>query len=433
MTVRILLGDVRERLRGLPAESVHCVVTSPPYWGLRDYGVSGQLGLEPTLGEHIATMVDVFREVRRVLRPDGVCFVNYGDCYATKPNGRSAADTKAAGDDDRTFRDKPFSTVGPVHGALVQDYEKTSRGGAMQNLGNLAAQTGPRVVGAGFLKPKDLCMVPERFAIAMQDDGWWVRSKMPWLKRNAMPESVHDRPATAIETVIMFTKSDRCFWDAAAVRRVAASTPDAYKVPAGWAVGDSPHDAISHNRGPRTDKQRGHSRRHAGFNDRWDAMERSEQVANGRNFRNTDLFFDSISGALGIITDADGLPLALDVAPQPFSEAHFATFPPRLIEPLIRAATSARGVCPCCGAPWVRGAEGDAWEPSCSCENAAPIPATVLDPFGGAGTTGLVADGMGRDAILTELNPEYAEIARARIAKAAAGLFSAVQVEGDAA
>ena len=464
MSVRILLGDVRERLRGLPAESVHCVVTSPPYWGLRDYGVPGQLGLEPTLGEHIAAMVDVFREVRRVLRPDGVCFVNYGDCYATQPNGRSAAEVKALGEDDRTFRDKPFSTVGPVHGALVADYEKTPRGGATQNLGNLAAQTGPRVVAGGYLKPKDLCMVPQRFAIAMQDDGWWVRSVLPWVKRNAMPESVHDRPATATEWVFMFTKASRYFWDATAVRRRAVEPSAPLRVSAGWAVGEGGHDAISHNRGPRADKQRGHSRRHAGFNDRWDAMERAEQTANGRNFRNADLFFDSIDPAFGIITDADGLPLALDVAPQPFAEAHFATFPPKLIEPLIRAATSAKGVCPCCGAPWVRKVEvgysnpgnrstngprsterrhetagfavrlekvveTTGWEPSCVCADNIPVPATVLDPFGGAGTTGLVADGMQRDAILTELNPEYAEIARARIAAAAAGLFAAVHVD----
>lgn len=471
MSVRILLGDVRERLRGLPAESVHCVVTSPPYWGLRDYGVPGQLGLEPTLGEHIAAMVDVFREVRRVLRPDGVCFVNYGDCYATQPNGRSAAEVKALGEDDRTFRDKPFSTVGPVHGALVADYEKTLCGGASQNLGNLAAQTGPRVVAGGYLKPKDLCMVPQRFAIAMQDDGWWVRSVLPWVKRNAMPESVHDRPATATEWVFMFTKASRYFWDATAVRRRAVVAADTYAAPAGWDQGSGAHGSVHRDgsrRGGDQEKKRGAARRHQGFAEDWDARSRDEQTANGRNFRNADLFFDSLDPAFGIITDAGGLPLALDVAPQPFAEAHFATFPPKLIEPLIRAATSAKGVCPCCGAPWVRKVEvgyanpgnrstngprsterrhetagfavrlekvveTTGWEPSCACADNIPVPATVLDPFGGAGTTGLVADGMQRDAILTELNPEYAEIARARIASAAAGLFASVEVEGEAA
>jgi DNA modification methylase len=117
MTVRIINADVMEGLRQLPDESVHCVVTSPPYWGLRDYGVDGQIGLEPSLGEHIDRMVAVFREVRRVLRADGTLWLNYGDCYATSVNGRSAADTKAAGNDDRTFRDKPFSTIGPIYAA----------------------------------------------------------------------------------------------------------------------------------------------------------------------------------------------------------------------------------------------------------------------------------------------------------------------------
>lgn len=372
MGVQILPGDVRARLAGLPADSVHCVVTSPPYWGLRDYGVSGQLGLEQTLGEHIATMVDVFRAVRRVLRPDGVCFVNYGDCYATTPNGRSAADTKAAGGDDRTFRDKPFSTV------------------------------------QGSLKPKDLCMVPQRFAIAMQDDGWWVRSVFPWLKRNAMPESVSDRPATATEWMFMFTKSARYFWDADAVRRQAAPSSEAR-----WAQdienqtgsarangGRKTNGNMKAVGGPRGDKQRGHSRRHAGFNERWDLMSHAEQAANGRNFRNSDLFFDSIDGAHGLIVDAGGLPLAIDVAPQPFNEAHFATFPPKLVEPLIRAACPTGGV--------------------------------VLDPFGGAGTTGLVADRMGRDAILIELNPVYAEIARHRI-EGDAGMFGNVSIVAEVA
>src|SRR6185295_1017731 len=114
MTVRILQGDCRDVLKTLPDESVHCVVTSPPYWGLRDYGVAGQLGCERSAGEHIDTMTEVFRDVRRVLRADGTLWLNYGDCYATAPNGRSAADTKAAGGDDRTFRDKPFSTIGPI-------------------------------------------------------------------------------------------------------------------------------------------------------------------------------------------------------------------------------------------------------------------------------------------------------------------------------
>lgn len=199
MTVRILIGDVFARLADLPDESVHMCVTSPPYWGLRDYGVDGQIGMEPTLSEHLAVMVDVFREVRRVLRNDGTCWLNYGDCYATAPNGRSAADTKATGNDDRTFRDKPFSTVGPI--------QERSNGGEGQHFDRRG----------GVLKPKDLCMVPNRLAIALQDDGWWVRSEIIWAKPNPMPESVTDRPATAHEKMWLLTKSARYWYDAEAV------------------------------------------------------------------------------------------------------------------------------------------------------------------------------------------------------------------------
>ncbi|MCA3247376.1 MAG: site-specific DNA-methyltransferase [Azospirillum sp.] len=371
MTVRILLGDVRSRLQQLPSDSVHCVVTSPPYWGLRDYGVPGQIGLEPTPQAHVAAMVDVFREVRRVLRPDGVCWVNYGDSYATAVNGRSAADTKAAGNDDRTFRDKPFSTV------------------------------------AGGLKPKDLCMIPSRFAIGMQDDGWWLRSMLPWVKRNSMPESIADRPATATEYVFLFSKSERYWYDAEAVRRQAAPSSlqrwdqniEGQTGSARANGGRKTNGNMKAVGGPRADKQRGHGRRHQGFNERWDAMERDEQIAAGRNFRNTDLFFESLKEPHGLITDSEGRPLALDVPPQPFRDAHFATFPPALIEPMIKAGC--------------------------------PIGGTVLDPFGGAGTTGLVADRNKRNAILIELNPEYAAIARRRI-EGDGGLFAAVQIEAAA-
>lgn len=367
MSVQILVGDVRETLRDMPSDSVHCVITSPPYWGLRDYGVSGQLGLEPTPQAHVAAMVDVFREVRRVLRPDGVCWVNYGDSYATAVNGRSAADTKAAGTDDRTFRDKPFSTV------------------------------------AGGLKPKDLCMIPARFALAMQDDGWWLRSMLPWIKRNGMPESVADRPATATEYVFLFSKFERYWYDAEAVRKNAAPASLArWSQDIEGQTGSARANGGRKTNGnmkavgaPKVDKQRGHGRRHQGFNERWDQMERDEQIAAGRNFRNTDLFFESLAEPHGLITDNDGNPLALDVPPQPFRDAHFATFPPALIEPMVKAGC--------------------------------PIGGTILDPFGGAGTTGLVADRLGRNAILCELNREYAEIARRRI-EGDGGMFAAVDV-----
>lgn len=313
MSVRILIGDVRARLKELPADSVDCVVTSPPYWGLRDYGVAGQLGLEPTLGEHLEAMVGVMREVRRVMKSSATLWLNYGDCYATTPNGRSAADTKAAGKDDRTFRDKPFSTIG------------------------------------GVLKPKDLCMIPNRLAIAMQEDGWWVRSEIIWHKPNPMPENCHDRPTSSHEKIWLLSKSRRYFYDMEAAKEPAVSdhpSGNGFKREARLSYQNSFGEA------------RGNPMQ-------W-------QVTEHRNPRN-----------VWTLTTAA------------FSKAHFATFPPELAERCIKAGCPQKG--------------------------------TVLDPFGGAGTTGLVADRLGRDAILIELNPEYAAIAERRIA-GDMGMFKSLEV-----
>lgn len=327
MSVQILIGDCREMLRALPADSVQCVVTSPPYWGLRDYGVAGQLGMEATYQEHVAAMVEVFRDVRRVLRPDGTLWMNYGDTYASSINGRSAADTKAAGGDDRTFRDKPFSTV------------------------------------QGVLKPKDLCGIPWRVAFALQDDGWYLRQDIIWHKPNPMPESVRDRCTKAHEYIFMLTKSGRYFYDADAIAEPAIYAGLTGQDESGF------KDPKKFN-GKHSDKQRGHGRRHAGFNERWDAMSRQDQCSGMRNKRSV-----------------------WSVPTRPFSEAHFATFPPEIPEICIKAGSK----------------PGD----------------TILDPFGGAGTTGLVADRLGRNAILIELNPQYAEMARRRITSDAP-LFSTV-------
>lgn len=346
MSVRILIGDVREQLATLPDESVHCVVTSPPYWGLRDYGIAGQLGLEPTLGEHLEAMVGAFREVRRVLRKDGTCWVNYGDCYATSPNGRSAAATKAAGNDDRTFRDKPFSTIGPIY--------RSKRDGARWGGGNNSDPT---------LKPKDLCMIPNRLAIALQDDGWWVRSEIIWHKPNPMPESVTDRPAGCHEKVWLLSRSERYAYDADAVLQP---------------VTGNAHARVSQD----VANQIGSTRAHAGgkTNGNMKAVIRSPKVtAAGSGIKNNQSFAD----ATALPVPARNLRNVWTVPTAAFSEAHFATFPPALVEPCIKAGCPTGGM--------------------------------VLDPFGGAGTTGLVADRLGRNAILIELNPEYAAIAERRI------------------
>ncbi|WP_082734024.1 DNA-methyltransferase [Polycladidibacter hongkongensis] len=328
---RLLIGDVQDRLRDLPDNAVDCVVVSPPYWGLRDYGVEGQLGLEATLQEHLDKMVEVFEEVKRVLKPEGTCWVNYGDCYAAPPSGHKADNSGRVrtGKDDRTFTQKPFSTI------------------------------------QGVLKPKDLCMVPNRLAIALQEAGWWVRAECIWAKPNPMPESVRDRPAVAHEKIFLLTKTPHYFYDAQAVRQHRTSDEDANGFRGGSYTQGSP--TKREQTGEQRVKDRGGLRPHAGFNKSWDKMSKAEQQANGRNLRNYE----------------PAAPAVWNMATRPFSDAHFATFPPELVERCLKAGCPKGGV--------------------------------VLDPFGGAGTTALVALRMGMKAILIELNPDYAEIARKRI------------------
>jgi DNA modification methylase len=385
MSVRILVGDVRDVLSSLDEDQFDCVITSPPYWGLRDYGVEGQIGMEATLGEHIEVLVDVFRLVRRVMKPQASLWLNYGDCYATSPNGRSAADTKAHGNDDRTFRDKPFSTVGPIFDRSTPNVKQSKHPGGVETAG--------RIRDGGVLKPKDLCMVANRLAIALQEDGWWVRSEIIWGKTNPMPDSSgRYRPSTAHEKIFLLTKSAKSFYDSEAVKLGRSQDEDSdgypgsdgdgvrrrttvgnrsYKMPDGWNTASGAHGSF-HPEGrekgrQHVDKQRGHSRRHDGFNDRWDLMSKDEQRANGRLLRNYE-------------------PAPVDVwemSTAPFKGAHFATFPPELVR---RALTAG---CPKGG--------------------------HVLDPFGGAGTVGLVAQRMGIDASLIELNHDYADLARERV------------------
>jgi DNA modification methylase len=340
MTVRIINADVFEGLAQLDDESVQCVVTSPPYWGLRCYGVEGQLGLEPTLSEHIDKMVAVFAEVHRVLRKDGTLWLNYGDCYASSVNGRSAADTKAAGKDDRTFRDKPFSTVG------------------------------------GVLKAKDLCMIPNRLAIALQEWGWWVRSEIIWFKPNPMPESIKDRPTSSHEKIWLLSKTQRYFYDADAVRESALT--DDLRRP--YAPGQVDARGNGHDRGGGQLRKIGQKGNANGF--------RGGSYVNGQPGKRAE------TGNGENETLSRNMRNVWEIATRAYPEAHFATFPPALAERCIKAGC--------------------------------PIGGTVLDPFGGAGTTGLVADQLGRDCTLIELNPEYAAMAERRI-QSSAPLFAQVE------
>ncbi|RVL38054.1 site-specific DNA-methyltransferase [Sinorhizobium meliloti] len=285
-------------------QSVHCCVTSPPYFGLRDYGHEGQMGLEPTPDDFVVGMVAVFREVRRVLRDDGTLWLNLGDSYAGSWGARGRGEgTNAA----RPDLEAKHGTGAPNrHG--------------FPSLG---------------VKPKDLIGIPWRVAFALQSDGWYLRQDIIWNKPNPMPESVRDRCTKAHEYIFLLSKSPRYYFDAEAIlepfadERMGASGARASKYSA---------DGAMRNDGGVT----------------------SAPTRSGRNRRSV-----------------------WTVSTKPFKGAHFATFPPDLIEPCVLAG------CPTGG--------------------------TVLDPFGGAGTTGLVAKQHGRNAVLCELNPEYAEMARGRI------------------
>lgn len=400
MTVRIINADVITGLRSLPDNSVHMVMTSPPYWGLRDYGEEGQLGLEATLGEHIEKMVAVFREVRRVLRPDASVWLNYGDCYATTPNGRSAAATKAAGKDDRTFRDKPFSTVG------------------------------------GVLKPKDLCLAPYRLAIALQEDGWWVRSKVTWGKPSAMPDSSgKHRPSVAFEEVFLLTKTAKAYYDHEAVAQPVSGNTNSrvnrnWKAPDNWNTEPGAHGDF-HPRGREKGRRPGVTPK--------SAPENSGIRANKSFHASTTAPVDS-----RYLRNYEPAPVAVwEVASKPFPGAHFATFPPELVSLCIAAGTSGGGVCSCCGAPLARvsaarhpdgrftGKAADAveWKPDCACGPFTPFPATVLDPFGGAGTVGMVAERMGRDSILIDISSDYCEMAEDRIVRDGGLLNPSVEID----
>lgn len=460
---RILCGDWIKCLKMLPDESVHCCVTSPPYWGLRDYGVTGQLGLEKTPEEYIAKVVAGFREVRRVLRKDGTLWLNMGDSYASDAGTNRKPTTLTGSKVPSGWSNRCQPTRVGIAAKMRHGKDIDPK---RQNAGE------PIKHGDSGLKPKDLIGMPWRIAFALQLDGWYLRAQCPWIKRNSMPESVRDRPGTSTETIFLLSKSERYFYDAEAVKMPAAGTAHARGSgvnPKAAAHNNSRKDRAraEHMRGP-TETMNGIRpnknettglRRYEGFNARWDAKEatRSRQnesfsaavkdIVPVRGRRNHDWFMDSWEG---LLTDDDGDPLAFVVNPAPFPEAHFATFPEALVKPCILAGTSEKGCCPKCGAPWKRVIEtgelagecviqnGDRpaadvrgvsetsllrtngrtfretrttdWQASCACDAGDPIPCTVIEPFWGSGTTGKVAMNNHCKVIGIELKPEYIEM-----------------------
>ena len=321
MSVRILVGDCRTRLRELPEQSVQTCVTSPPYFGLRDYGHAEQIGLEKTPDAFVAELVSVFREVKRVLRDDGTLWLNLGDSYAGY-----WGDAKAKAEGRKSSAD----TNGWTNG-----FSMNSRPSFHQAF-----------TGTG-IKPKDLIGIPWRVAFALQADGWYLRSDIIWHKPNPMPESVTDRPTKSHEYLFLLAKSERYYYDAAAVAEPLADASVARgSVKLGGRKGDN-----------------------------YEPEPSDPNFRNGAHQWGREMDFSA--GGTRNKRSVWSVPSA------PFKGAHFATFPPALIEPCILAGCPKDGV--------------------------------VLDPFGGAGTTGLVADRLGRNAILCELNPEYAAMAAERI------------------
>lgn len=307
---KVFVGDCIESMRSMPDQSVNCCVTSPPYFGLRDYGMKDQIGLEQTPEQFIVKLVEVFREVRRVLRDDGTLWVNIGDSYAGGGGGNYSKSAKQT-----------------AHGEHITN---------VRNRSDWLASAG--------LKAKDLIGIPWMLAFALRADGWYLRQDIIWNKPNPMPESVRDRCTKAHEYIFLLSKSDRYYFDSEAIKEPCSEDMQR-------------RAAAGHTRGQgKIDRSRNDA-----------ATVRPKLItADGRNRRSV-----------------------WTVATKPYKGAHFATFPPKLIEPCIL--------------------------------DGCPVGGTVLDPFGGSGTTAGVALAHGRNAILCELNPEYASLVPARVDSILAG------------
>jgi hypothetical protein len=272
---QLLQGHVLDRLRELPDESVHCCVTSPPYWGLRDYGVVGQIGLEPTHQEYIANVVEVFRQVKRVLRSDGTAWVNMGDSYAGNWRAQSRSGSPS---ESSTLKGNGHFGGGPKIKSLsaVQ----------IANHAHRQSKTGSKERTPG-IKTKDMCGTPWRLAFALQDDGWYLRQDIIWHKPNPMPESIVDRCTKAHEYVFLLSKSARYYYDADAIRTpFSEETKDLSfdtmdysrrdKYVSGWANDGGSHSAIahakpkSHNGSKFTDGKTAHAKKNLGQGPRKD-------------------------------------------------------------------------------------------------------------------------------------------------------------------
>ena len=368
----ILNGDVIACLRSLPDACVQCVVTSPPYWGLRDYGVEGQIGLEPTPEAYVEKMVEVFREVRRVLRDDGTLWLNLGDSYAS--GGMSNPSSK--------------STLGGGKDLGAADYSIT------------------RKVPNG-LKPKDLVGIPWRVAFALQADGWYLRSDIIWSKPNPMPESVTDRPTKSHEYVFLLSKRPRYFYDVDAIREEQTGN--------------------AHSRGKGLTPKSAPEGSNIRAKESWHLSTRDIEVPRGRNRRTVWEIPTQPMPEAHFATFPEAL-----VKPCIMAGTSARGACPECGAPWRRVTergentgkngrydaseTTLRN-----DAAKHSGRIGETpvhtvgWQPSCTCGREETVPCVVLDPFGGSGTVAKVARDLGRSSILIELNPDYVQIAKKRL------------------
>jgi DNA modification methylase len=408
-------GHALELSRRLPDNSIDAIITSPPYFGLRDYGLppahwsavtfapmaglpeitipeqEASLGLEADLWAYVGHLVALFRELRRALKGTGSCWLNLGDSYAAN-RGYQVSPTK------------------------------------WQALDFAGSNSGK--VPAG-LKPKDLMLIPHRVALALQADGWYLRSDIPWLKRNGMPGSQQDRPTVAKEYWFLLSKSPKYYFD---LESIKMPTADSSKARLAQDVAN----------------QVGTTRANGGAKTNGNLKAVGDPDLRAR--RDSDWFFDSLRAILDdnaqiLLTSEDGDPLALTVNPVGYKAAHFATFPAALVTPLVLASTSERGVCPECGKPWVRVVEKKTaettrprpfahsgnddrndtgriyeesvsittgWQPTCAHGDLEPTPAVILDPFIGSGTVAREAARNRRCYLGFELNEDYLGLAEDR-------------------
>ncbi len=344
-------GDSLKVLRTLDSESVHCVVTSPPYWLLRDYGVDGQYGLEETPEQYVDKMVEVFAEVRRVLRPEGTAWINIGDTFAA--GGRGGGGSYMAQRGDGSWKRKN-----------VNGFRQPPPG----------------------LKNKDLCGIPWRIALALQADGWYLRSDIIWNKKSPMPESVKDRPTRAHEYIFLMTKSERYYYDAEAIKEPV--TGNAHPRGSGQNPKAMREILRMRNRlkdqrdmllGALAQRQTGKSNTGVG----WGYADTGNRATAKPRCKQNASFSSAVTG----LVERRNKRSVWTIATEPFPDAHFATFPKKLVLPCILAG------CPKGG--------------------------TVIDPFVGSGTTGAVAVPRGRNFIGIDINPEYLAMADKRIVEAA--------------